>query len=78
IGEPSWVDIFKTLSGLVPPGLVLHSLSVRKDKGDWFIVLKGEVVATDGYTAQVAFNRFYRGLKSCLHMEKIELLPLDI
>lgn len=78
IGEPSWVDIFKTLSGLVPPGLVLHSLGVRKDKEDWFIVLKGEVVATDGYIAQVAFNRFYRGLKSSLHMEEIELLPLDI
>ncbi|MCH7913733.1 MAG: hypothetical protein IH856_11980, partial [Deltaproteobacteria bacterium] len=67
-----------TLSGLVPPGLVLHSLGVRKDKEDWFIVLKGEVVATDGYIAQVAFNRFYRGLKSSLHMEEIELLPLDI
>jgi Tfp pilus assembly PilM family ATPase len=78
IREPSWVVLFKTMSDLVPPGLVLQSMSVRKADGNWLIGVKGEVVSTNGYKAQIAFNRFYRGLKSSLRMEKIELLPLNI
>jgi Tfp pilus assembly PilM family ATPase len=78
IGEPSWIFLFKTMSNLAPPGLVLQSMSVRKAKEKWHVGLKGEVVSTEGYKAQVAFNRFYQGLKSYLRMEKIELLPLNI
>ena len=78
IGEPSWIVLFKTMSDLVPPGLVLQSMSVRKVDEKWLIGVKGEVVSTSGYKAQVAFNRFYQGLKSSLHMEKIELLPLNM
>jgi len=78
IGEPSWIVLFKTMSDLAPPGLVLQSMRVRKVDEKWLIGVKGEVVSTSGYKAQVAFNRFYQGLKSSLHLEKIELLPLNM
>jgi Tfp pilus assembly PilM family ATPase len=78
IGEPSWIVLFKTMSDLAPPGLVLQSMSVRKAKGKWHLGIKGEVVSTNGYKSQVTFNRFYQGLKSSLRMEKIELLPLNV
>ncbi len=79
-GETAWTVLFKALSRLSPPDLVLHSMSLQKDKekGIWLVALKGQVVSADSYTAQAAFNRFYQGLKSSPYFEQVELLPLDI
>jgi len=76
--EPLWVPFFKLLSRLVPADLVLHTLSLQEDKGEWLITLKGEVVSLDVYTAQSHFNRFYENLKSLPQVERIELLPLRV
>lgn len=80
VGETSWVVLFKVLSRLAPPDLILQSMSLQKDKdkGAWLVTLKGQVVAPDSYSAQVTFNRFYQGLKGSPQFERIELLPLDI
>jgi len=80
VGETSWVVLFKVLSRLAPADLVLQSMSLQRDKdqGGWLVALKGQVISPDSYTAQVAFNHFYQGLKSSPHFERIELLPLDI
>lgn len=80
IGEPGWIVLFKVLSRIVPSDLVLQSLGVLrdKDKGRWLVSLKGEVVASDAYAAQAAFNRFYQALKSSRYFEQIELLPLNV
>lgn len=79
-GETSWIVFFKVLSRLAPSDLLLQSMSLQRDKdqGGWLVALKGQVVSPDSYSAQVAFNRFYQGLKSSPHFERIELLPLDI
>jgi Tfp pilus assembly PilM family ATPase len=80
VGETSWVVLFKILSRLAPPDMILQTMSLQrdKDKGAWLVALKGQVVAPDSYSAQAAFNRFYQGLKSYPRFERIELLPLDI
>lgn len=78
IDEPSWVVLFKALSRLTPPDLILTTMSLERDKGKWLIILRGEVVSPDAYAAQVAFNRFYQGLRGPLRLEEIELLPLNI
>ena len=80
VGETSWVVLFKVLSRLAPPDLILQSMSLQKekDKGEWLVTLKGQVVAPDSYSAQATFNRFYQGLKGSPQFERIELLPLDI
>jgi len=80
IGETSWIVLFKALSRLAPADLLLQSMSLQrdKDKGVWLVALKGQVVSPDSYSAQAAFNRFYQGLKSSPHFERIELLPLEI
>jgi Tfp pilus assembly PilM family ATPase len=78
IGESSWIALFKALSQLVPPELVLQSMGFQRDKDEWLIVLKGQAVSMDSYAAQAAFNRFYQGLKGYPHLEKIELLPVDV
>jgi len=78
IGETSWIALFKVLSRLVPPELVLQSVSLQRDKNEWLIVLKGRAVSSDSFAAQAAFNRFYQGLKSSPPLEKIELLPVDV
>ena len=78
IGETSWVVLFKVLSRLAPPDLILQSMILKRDEGDWLITLKGQVVSLDSYTAQAAFNRFYQGLKNSPYLEEIELLPLEI
>lgn len=79
-GETAWTVLFKALSRLAPHDLVLHSMSLQRDKekGMWLVALKGQVVSTDSYTAQTAFNRFYQGLKSSPYFAQVELLPLDI
>lgn len=78
--EESWVFLFKTISRIVPPDLVLQTLTAERDKekGLWVIALKGEVVAGDTYLAQAHFNRFYQGLKRSLVLEEIDLLPLRV
>lgn len=80
IGETSWIVLFKALSRLAPPDLLLQSMSLQreKDQGVWLVTLKGQVVSPDSYSAQTSFNRFYQGLKSSPHFERIELLPLEI
>ncbi len=80
VGETSWVVLFKVLSRLAPNELILHSMSLQrdKDKGVWLVNLKGQVISPDSYTAQSAFNRFYQGLKISPYFERLELLPLDI
>ena len=78
LADTSWVVLFKTFSRLVPPDLVLHALSVRRDQGKWQVALKGEVISVDLYSAQVAFHRFYQSLKSSRGLEGIELLPLHV
>lgn len=79
-GGISWVVLFKAVSRLAPPDLLLSSMTVQrdKDKGAWLVTLKGQVVSPDSYVAQAAFNRFYQGLKGSPHFERIELLPLNI
>jgi len=78
IGDLEWIALFKALSRLTHPDLLLHSVNLQKDKGKWLITLKGQVVSRDGYAAQVAFNRFYQGLKSSPYFKEIELLPLNV
>lgn len=78
LAETSWVVLFKTLSRLVPPDLVLDALSVRANEGKWQVMLKGEVISMDLYSAQVAFNRFYQSLKGSQRLEAVELLPLRV
>ena len=80
VGETSWVILFKVLSRLAPSDMALQSMSLQrdKDKGAWLVILKGQVVSSDSYVAQSAFNRFYQGLKSSRRFEQLELLPLDI
>ena len=78
IGEPGWVVLFKAISRLAQPNLMIQSMSVQKDKGRWLITLKGEVVSPDAYSAQTVFNRFYQGLKKSPYLEQIELLPLNV
>lgn len=77
-GETSWVVLFKVLSRMTPPELILQSMILQRDKGEWLVTLKGQAVSLDSYAAQVAFNRFYQGLKSSLHLKEIELLSMDI
>ncbi len=74
--SPSWMMLFKVLSRLAPPDLILKTMSVERDKGYWLIILKGEVVSPDAYMAQVAFNGFYWSLKGSLSMQELELRPL--
>jgi Tfp pilus assembly PilM family ATPase len=78
IAEVDWVQLFKALSRLSQPDLVLQSMSVQREKERWLITLKGEVVSRDAYTAHVVFNRFYQGLKSSAYLEQLELLPLNV
>lgn len=80
VGETSWEVLFKILSRLAPPDMILQTMSLQrdKDKGAWRVALKGEVVSPDSYSAQAAFNRFYQGLKNSPQFERIELLPLNI
>ena len=78
IGETSWVVLFKVLSRLVSPDLILQSMSLQRDKEEWLITLKGQVVSLDLYTAQATFNRFYQDLKRSPLLERIELLPLNV
>jgi hypothetical protein len=75
---PPWVTLFKTLSRLAPPDLIFTTLSVGRDNGKWQINLKGEVVSSGAYDAQLAFSDFYRSLKGSLRLEEIELLPLKM
>ncbi len=75
---PPWVMLFKTLSRLAPPDLIFTTLSVGRDNGEWQINLKGEVVSSEAYDAQLAFSDFYRSLKGSLRLEEIELLPLKM
>jgi hypothetical protein len=79
-GETAWMALFKALSRLAPSDLVLYSMNLQRDKakGVWLVTLKGQVVSADSYSAQTSFNRFYQGLKSSPHFERIELLPLEI
>jgi len=72
------VTLFKTLSRLAPPDLIFTTLSVSRDNGKWQINLKGEVVSSEAYDAQLAFSDFYRSLKGSLRLEEIELLPLKM
>lgn len=74
--DVSWVTLFKWLSRLVPPDLVLQAVSLRTDQGKWQAQVDGEVVATDLYSAQAAFNRFYQAFKGSPRVEGVELLPL--
>ena len=76
--DVSWVTLFKWLSRLAPPGLVLQSVSLKADQGKWQAQLHGEVVAPDLYSAQAAFNRFYRALKDSPRVEKVDVLPLRV
>lgn len=76
--DTSWATLFKWLSRLVPPDLVLQSVSLRSDQGKWQAQLRGEVIAPDFYSAQAAFNRFYRALKDSSQVEAVDLLPLRI
>jgi len=78
IAEPEWVALFKAISRLAAPDLILQSMNVQKNTGKWVISLKGEVVSPNTYTAQAAFNRFYQGLKNSAYLEEIELLPLTV
>jgi hypothetical protein len=78
IGELDWTQLFKALSRLSHPDLVLQSMSVQREKESWLITLKGEVVSSDAYTAQMVFNRFYQGLKNSANLEQLELLPLNV
>lgn len=80
VGETSWVVLFKILSRLAPPDMILQTMGLQRDKakGAWLVALKGQVVAPDSYSAQAAFNRFYQGLKNSPQFERIELLPLNI
>ena len=73
----SWVSLFKMLSRVVPPELVLQTMSVQRRQDEWLIILKGEVVSPDSFVAQAALNRFYQGLKSSAQLERIEVLPLE-
>ncbi len=75
---PPWVKLFKTLSRLAPPDLIFTTLSVGRNNGQWQINLKGEVVSSEAYDAQLAFSDFYRSLKGSLGLEEIELLPLKM
>lgn len=78
IGEPGWVAFFKALSRQAPPELVLHSMVLRREKEDWLITLKGQVLSPDSYAAQSAFNRFYQVLKGLPQLDRVELLPLTV
>lgn len=78
LAETSWVPLFKTVSRLVPTDLVVHSMSLRTEQGKWQVALKGEVVSLDLYSAQAAFNRFYRGLRSSSSLENLEVLPFHV
>ncbi|MBI4489763.1 MAG: hypothetical protein HY694_11810 [Deltaproteobacteria bacterium] len=78
IPETSWVALFKAISRLSPPDLILQSMVFQRDKGEWLITLKGQVVSLDTYVAQAAFNRFYQGLKGSPYFERIELLPPEV
>ncbi|MGH7830743.1 MAG: hypothetical protein ACREP8_11255, partial [Candidatus Binatia bacterium] len=78
IAEPGWVGLFKAISRLAAPDLILQSMNVQRDKGKWVISLKGEVVSPNTHTAQAAFNRFYQGLKDSPYLEEVELLPLTV
>lgn len=80
IPETSWMVLFKALSRLAPSDLVLHSMTLQrdKDKGVWLVTFKGQVISADSYMAQTAFNRFYQGLKGSPYFERVELLPLVI
>ena len=75
---PPWVTLFKTLSRLAPPALIFTTLSLGRNNGQWQINLKGEVVSSEAYDAQLAFSDFYRSLKGSLRLEEIELLPLKM
>lgn len=76
--EPSWVNLFKALGHMAPPALVLTHMTVKRAGENWNVSLKGEVVSVDAYTAQVAFNRFYRSLKDPFGLDSLKLLPLRI
>jgi hypothetical protein len=78
IVEPGWVELFKAISRVAAPDLILQSMNVQKEPGKWVISLKGEVVSPNTYTAQAAFNRFYQGLKNSSYLQEIELLPLTV
>jgi len=78
VSRTSWVVLFKLLSRLAPTDLVLQSVNLQKESGEWRISLKGQVVSPDSYAVQASFNRFYQGLKSSPYLERIELLPLEI
>ncbi len=78
ITEPAWVAFFKALSRQTPAELVLQSTILRRDKEEWSITLKGQVVSPDSYAAQAAFNRFYQALRGLPQLEQIELLPLNV
>ncbi len=76
VKTPSWVGLFKALGRMAPPDLILSHMKVEKAQENWHVNLKGEVISSDAYTAQVAFNGFYRGLKESLGLDQMELLPL--
>jgi Tfp pilus assembly PilM family ATPase len=78
VADASWVSRFKWLSHVVSPGLLLQSVSLKNDQGKWQARFQGEVVAVDLYSAQAAFNRFYRALKDSPRIEAIDLLPLRV
>lgn len=78
ISEPAWIAFFKGLSRQTPPELVLQSMTLRRDKEEWSITLKGQVVSPDSYLAQAAFNRFYQALKGLPQLQRIELLPMNV
>jgi Tfp pilus assembly PilM family ATPase len=78
ISEPGWVALFKAVSRRTPSELVLQSVVLRREKEEWSITFKGQVISSDSYGAQSAFNRFYQGLKGLPQLERLELLPLSV
>ena len=78
LGEPRWLPLFKTLSRIAHPDLILQSVNVQRDHGKWTVAVKGEVVSADSYAAQSAFTRFYQGLKTSPYLEDVDLLPMNV
>lgn len=79
VGGPVWTGILRDISLNAPDDLLLHSMKIEADPGGYRMHLGGQVISGSAYGAQLAFNRFYGGLRGSPFVASVALLqPLKV